>query len=65
MTKDRKELFRADAKQMVDVMFDNGLFKDDLTRDEMTALENWVNIVLSGRYESMLTFEKIMKGVKK
>lgn len=49
-TKDK--IFKYDAKMIVDTIFDNKLFKDHLTRDDMTALEDLICICMGSKFES-------------
>jgi hypothetical protein len=57
---ENKERFRGDAKLMIDSLFNNDLFKDRLTRDDMSALEDWINMSMCHRYDSYLRLQKIL-----
>lgn len=60
-----KEQFRKDAKQMVDSLFENKLLRPDLTRDDMNALEDWLNITMSWCLESHLKCRELLERIEK
>lgn len=60
-----KSIFRSDAKQMVDMAFDNKLFKGDVTRDDMTAFEDLIDFLLSTRFESYKRAEALFDRIEK
>lgn len=57
--------FKADAKQMVDMLFDKGLLTKEVTRDDMNALEDLIEFILSSRFDSYLRLEKLTNNLKK
>ncbi len=57
--------FKQDAKQITDMLFDKRLFVDSLTRDEMNAFEDLIEIILSSRFESHIRCEELLKSLKK
>ena len=59
-----EKIFKQDAKQIVDLAFDKKLFKDEITRDDMTALEELIDFLLSSRYESYIRAEKLLESLK-
>ena len=63
---DKKEFekFRNEAKGLVDVLFDNGLFIDTITRDDMISVEDLIQFYLSSSFDSHLTMEKIVRKLK-
>lgn len=63
--KEEESEFRADAKQMVDAMFECKLFDRHLTRDEMNALENWLDTSMTVRYNSAKKLEELMNNINK
>ena len=58
------KIFKADAKQLVDIAFNNKLFKDELTRDDFNAFEDLIQFLLQGRFESYQRVEKLMKTIE-
>ena len=58
------KIFKADAKQLVDMAFNNKLFKDELTRDDFNAFEDLIQFLLQGRFESYQRVEKLMKSIE-
>lgn len=62
---ENKERFRADSKMMVDKLFDNDLFKERLTRDEMKSLEDWICSTMSMRYDSEKRVNELLDSIKK
>lgn len=57
------EKFRTCAKMMVDTMFDNGIFKPHISRDEMKALEDWIAFSMNGHYEMNEKYEALMQRI--
>jgi len=60
-----EKIFKQDAKQIVDLVFDKKLFKDEITRDDMNAFEELIDFLLSSRYESYKRAEKLLENLKK
>jgi hypothetical protein len=58
------KIFKADAKQMVDMAFNNKLFKDELTRDDFNAFEDLIQFLLQSRFDQYQRVEKLMKFVE-
>lgn len=58
-----EELFRRDAKSMVDTLFDNDLFKERLTRDDMASLETWISKMMSMSYDGAKQYEELIKSI--
>ena len=56
--------FKKVAKEIVDSLFDNELFKDKLTRDDMQSLEDLLYTVMDDRYNSEKRLEKLMNDIK-
>lgn len=59
-----KSRFRDDAKQMTDMLFDKRLFVDSLTRDDMNAFEDLIDLLLNSKFESHLRCESFLKAIK-
>ena len=56
--------FKADAKNIVDMLFDTKYFKDEVTRDNMVAVEEYLESMLSMRFESYLTLKSLTDSLK-
>ena len=59
------KIFKADAKQIVDMAFNNKIFKDEVTRDDMNAFEDLITFLLQSRYESYLRVQALMSRISK
>ena len=59
------KIFKADAKQIVDMAFNNKIFKDEVTRDDMNAFEDLITFLLQSRYESYLRVQALMSRMQK
>lgn len=59
------KIFRQDAKQIVDLSFNNKLFKDEITRDDMNRFEDLLCHLLQSRWESYIKCEELMKSLQK
>lgn len=60
-----KKIFKQDAKTIVDLAFDSKLFKDSVTRDHMNVYEDFVEQMLSSRFESYIRAERILEDLKR
>ena len=60
-----EKIFKQDAKQIVDLAFNEKLFKDEITRDDMNSFEELINFLLSSRYASYKRAEKLFGSLKK
>lgn len=60
-----EKIFKQDAKQIVDLIFDNKLFRDEITRDDMNSFEELINFLLLSRYESYKRTEKLLENLDK
>lgn len=58
-----ERIFKSDAKSLVDMMFNIKLFKDDVTRDSMNEMEDFINYLLSSRYDTYVKFHKISERI--
>lgn len=57
-------IFKADAKQLVDMAFNNKLFKEELTRDDFNAFEDLIHFLLQSRFEGYQRVEKLMRSIE-
>lgn len=60
-----EKYFKNDAKQMVDVMFDTKLFKEDVTRDDMNGFEDLIQYLLQSRFDSYVKIKELFDKTKK
>ena len=58
-----ERLFKADAKQIVDMAFNHKLFKDELTRDDFNAFEDLIQFLLQSRFESYQRATELFKKI--
>lgn len=58
------KIFKADAKQIVDMAFNNKLFKDELTRDDFNGFEELIQFLLQSRFESYKKVEQLMQRIE-
>lgn len=59
-----QRIFKQDAKQIVDLMFDHKLFKDQITRDDMNNLQDTIEYMLSSRFETYQRVKELMQKIK-
>lgn len=55
--------FKTDAKQIVDMLFDTKVFKDDMTRDDFNNLEDFVGYLLQSKFDSYVKVTKLMDSI--
>lgn len=59
------KIFRADAKTIVDMAFNNKLFKEELTRDDFNAFEDLIHFLLQSRFDSYVRITDLMDKIEK
>ncbi len=59
-----KNYFKQDAKQIVDMLFDNKIFRVDVTRDDLGAVEKHINFLLESKFDSHLRLTKLVEKIK-
>ena len=59
-----EQYFKSDAKQMVDMLFDNKLFIDRLTRDELNELENLLSFIMQSKFDSHIRAKELFNKIK-
>ncbi len=57
--------FANDAKQIVDLYFDNKMFKDQITRDDMNNFEDLISFLLQSKFEMYIKSEKLLSSLDK
>jgi len=58
--------FKTDAKQIVDILFDTKVFKDDMTRDDFNNLEEfiWYLLILNVLILKIRTYGEIRENTR-
>lgn len=59
-----RSLFKSDAKQIVDVLFDNKMFKEALTRDDINAVEDLLTYMMDSRYDCQKKAENLKTKIQ-
>ncbi len=54
-----KDYFKADGKQIVDMIFDAKMFKDDTTRDDMSGIEELIVYLLQSKFDTYARLAKL------
>jgi hypothetical protein len=60
-----QEYFKRDAKQIVDMLFDNKLFVDRLSRDELNGIEELVCFLMQSRFDSHEKAKHLFDSIEK
>lgn len=60
-----EQYFKNDAKQLVDMLFDNKLFKDGLTRDDLTGIEDLLSYTMQSKFDSHMRAKELFDRIKK
>lgn len=60
-----EKMFKNDAKQIVDIMFDTKLLKEDVTRDGMNAFEDLIQFLLQSKLDSYQKIDNFLKSSNK
>jgi len=58
------QFFKNDSKQIIDIIFNNHLFKDYVTRDDMNGFEELIQFFLQSRFESYIKTKKLFDRVE-
>ena len=59
-----KNIFKHDAKTIVDSFFDARIFKMDITRDDMDAFEKFISTILQRRFNSYIEFNSLINNIE-
>jgi len=59
-----EDYFKQDAKQIVDMLFDTRALRDDLTRDDMNTLENYIHFTLQSKFNSYERLRELTEKIK-
>ena len=60
-----EEYFKNDAKTIVDMLFDSKFFKNDITRDDLNATENFISELMSLKFKSQEKFKRLFDRIDK
>lgn len=60
---ENKQIFKQDAKSIVDTLFETKIFRDDLTRDELNSVEELISYCMSSRFDSFSRAEKLYQQI--
>jgi len=60
----KEKVFLQDAKQIVDALYDKGIFKDTLTRDGLQSVEDYLAYLLDSRFASKVRGEALVARLK-
>jgi len=58
------KIFKADAKVMVDMIFDKNLFHEDMTRDMIQSFEDLIAFHMQSRVELHIRSQKFLESIK-
>jgi hypothetical protein len=58
------QIFKADAKQLVDMLFDNKLFVERITRDDMASVEELLSFMMQSKYDSYVMARGLLDRIK-
>lgn len=56
-------IFKSDAKAIVDMLFDSKVFREEITRDDMNATEDYLAESMRMRFESVLRGEELKRRI--
>lgn len=59
------DYFKRDAKLIVDGLFDNKLFIERLTRDELNGIEELIGYLMQSKFESHLRAHELFDKINK
>ena len=62
--KEQENLFKSEAKLITDVLFENKLFIDSLTRDDLNAIEKIISTTLDSRFRTHLKLKDLTDKIK-
>jgi len=59
-----ENIFKADAKSIVDTLFDTKVFTSRVTRDDMAILEELISFTLQSRFEGYVRANKLIESIQ-
>ena len=57
------DYFTADAKQLIDMLFDKRLLNSELTRDDLNAIQALVDLYMKHKLRSELSTRKLLETI--
>jgi hypothetical protein len=57
------DYFTADAKQLIDMLFDKKLLNPELTRDDLNAIQALVDLYMKHKLRSELSTRKLLQTI--
>lgn len=58
-----ENVFKTDAKSIVDMLFDTKCFREDITRDSMNNLEEFIQFCMKSRHDSHILCTDLMNKI--
>lgn len=62
--KEKRYISKGVAKEVVDILFDNELFKDHLTRSDMNSLEDLIDFQFNSTMKTHIKYSDFFKKLK-
>jgi hypothetical protein len=59
-----KQVHRQDAKELMRLLYDKGFLCDDISREGLDALEDYMAFIMQSRVEGHIAGEKLMKSIR-
>jgi len=63
--KNQEEIVKNDAKAIVDLLYETGALRKELTRDNMNALEEYIKVMLDSRLNSYIRSRELSSIISK
>lgn len=60
----KPEMFRSDAKHMVDALFDAKCMREDITRDQLNVTEDALSDLMQMRFDAHLRAVELLKKME-
>lgn len=60
-----EKIFKNDSKDIVDRMFDLKMFKENITRDDMSGFEDLIQFLLESKYNTYIKCSEFMEKITK
>jgi len=60
-----EDYFKVDAKQLVDMLFDTKMFREDVTRDDLNAVEEFIGFTLQSKFDLHMRVSKLAERIDK
>lgn len=63
--KQAENIFKVEAKIIVDTLFDTKVFKQDITRDDMLLIEEFISLSMADRLKLKMNAKRLMDKIEK